>query len=469
MGARPGVADHSQGRPGSVAVVSGGGRLEGAPAMGDLFVMEEARSQTPAVFFRRVDAKLMGEAGASGDLIILGLRVVAFAPAHCAAIPLKSVRFTPGPPEVPGAGAQVIDLIAAAAGVVRVIHESIHIPVQVTDGVDEVQGPQAALEVQGSQPEIVIIAVFGEPIGATGAIQVGVVGEHPVGVQGLLGVLNQQLPVGVDLVGQADAPASVSGVVEVILHQGAVVRRLEGAVGMDGRRGNVVAVQHGDARGEAAIGDIVGDVVYPAPLPVVVRHQAHRQVVSDRRVHIDLLGMADIAAPGRAYISLDPGLKLADDRLVGDQAHGAGLGAGPEQGALGPRQHLDALQVGGVVVHIAPAEGDRLLIHIQGHRRGRTLDGGDGVFGLLGGGAADVEFALAGAGAHGDHIGQVARVIVEGADAQLVEVVSLQGGHGHGDVLGGFSPLGGGDDHLLDLGLGRTAGGGGQGRQERHV
>ena len=179
--------------------------------------------------------------------------------------------------------------------------------------------------------------------------------------------------------------------------------------------------------------------------------------------------MADIAAPGRPHIGLDPGLKLAHDRLVGDQAHGAGLGAGPEQGALRPWQHLDALQVGGVVVHIAPAEGDRLLIHIQSHRRGRPLDGGDGVFGLLGGGAADVEFALAGAGSHGDHIGQVAHIIIEGADTQLVEVVPLQGGHGHGNVLGGFRPLGGGDDHFLNLALGRAAGGGGQGGQDRQI
>ena len=59
------------------------------------------------------------------------------------------------------------------------------------------------------------------------AIQVGVVGKHPVRLKGLLGMLHQQAEVVCRFIGQAETSADIFGVVKVFFNQGTVVCSFE--------------------------------------------------------------------------------------------------------------------------------------------------------------------------------------------------------------------------------------------------
>ena len=103
-----------------------------------------------------------------------------------------------------------------------------------------------------------------------------------------------------------------------------------------------------------------------------------------------------------------------------------------------------------VQVQIAPAEGHRLLVHIQGDAGRRALLGGDGDAGLLRGAAAKVNVLLAWTVAGAEHVGQELDVLVEGLDAEFPHRLAGHRLHGNAHVLCALGALGGGDDHLLD-------------------
>ena len=407
----------------------------------------------------------MGPAPVVRELLVLRLRVVTHDRGAGGA--------SPGPSAIVSVPrTEIVNLVAAAVGVIRVIDVGVHLPVQVARRVDHVEHAHTALDRQHGQAELVVSAVAGEAVGAALAVEVRVIGEHPVGLQRLLDVLYDGAPIVVEVVGEAHPSADIVGIVEVVLDQVAVVCGFERARRVDGRCGDIVAVQQVDDRRESAVIRIVEDVVDPASLVVSIAHDAQRCPIGQRQVDEPLLRVADVATLGGGGADLDPRVESGGIGLVGDQAHGAGLGACAIQGALGTGQNLNAAQVRGIDIEVAATEGHRLLVNVQGGRGGRTLDAGNGVLGLFGGCAAYVNLALARTDAHHDDVRQVLDVVVKVADSQLIQGISLEGRNGYGDVLGGFRPLGGRDDDFLDGGRlrrHRACGGHGDGRQHGPV
>ena len=159
-------------------------------------------------------------------------------------------------------------------------------------------------------------------------------------------------------------------------------------------------------------------------------------------------------------------------RLVGDQAHGAGLGAGAKQGALGAGQHFDALQVRGVHVQVPGCEGDRLLVLIERHPGRGALNRRHRERRLLGGRAAHEKLVASGAASGRDHVGEVWDVLLKAVHAELVDVVAGHRLHGDRDVLRGLGALGGGYHNLFNgcgLRRNRARGAHGDGRQHGTV
>ena len=117
---------------------------------------------------------------------------------------------------------------------------------------------------------------------------------------------------------------------------------------------------------------------------------------------------------------------------------------------MGASKHLDALEVYGVDIEIAPAEGHRLLVHVQRDTGRGALLGGNRYAGLLGGAAANVEFLLAWAVASADDVGQKLDIILERLQTEGGQRLARHGLHRNGYVLGAGRAPCRSDDHLLD-------------------
>ena len=368
------------------------------------------------------------------------------------------------------AAAQVVGDVAAAVVVVGVVDHGVDLAAQMAAGVDGVQGAEPTSEGPRREPEFVAVVLRREAGGSVRLIQARVHHERAFGLQRLRGVLHQRFPVVGDVVGEADSRAPVRGVVPVVLHQRVVARAVYGfRARQHGPVADGVAVHHLGARREGG-----GNVVHPAALVVAVHDDPGGQRVAERQVRVGVGTAAVGAAAGRRVARLEARGKAGRVRLAGDEPQVARLGAGAEQGSLRASKHFDAFQIGCEDVQIAPAEGDRLFVHIERDARRGALRRADGDARLLRGAAADVDFLLAGAVAGGDHVRQVFHVLVEGLGADLAQRVAGDRLQGDGDVLRALHALGGGDHdglqasgvlRLLDF-LRRNRRGGGDGGRD---
>ena len=182
--------------------------------------------------------------------------------------------------------------------------------------------------------------------------------RHAFRIQALIGLLDQDVPVVVDLI-EAGEPKSLVGrrilraLDDVVVVERVEVRRIRGAVG------DRAIIDVGVA------GELSRDIIYVAAPAVVVEHAAHRKLVRDQRqVHHRVHGRVRIAMCGGAVTRLRVALGHVEPRLLRDVAKRTRLGAAAEQGSLRAFENLDALHVDHVDVEIARREGQRLLIEV---------------------------------------------------------------------------------------------------------
>jgi hypothetical protein len=213
---------------------------------------------------------------------------------------------------------------------------------------------------------------------------------------------------------ERDARAGLGPVVVVVLDARAVVER-------DAR--------HREDAGRADVVDVARLVLGPA-------HHADGGLVTDRQVH-EALGHVAHVAFQRAARELDPRVEFTHLRLVGDDADGAGLGAGAVQRALRSRQHLDARHVVDLHVERALDGGDGLLVEVHAHRGqwARMV----GV--LAAGNAAHVGTCEAGTEALVGDVRQEFHVVAEIVDLEFGELFLADGLDGEGHILQAFVAL----------------------------
>ena len=148
-------------------------------------------------------------------------------------------------------------------------------------------------------------------------------------------------------------------------------------------------------------------------------------------------------------VTSKPASNASGLRLVGDDADGAGLGAGAVQRALRTGQHFDARDVVDLDVERALDGGDGLLVEVHAHRGQRTR-----VVGVLAAGdAAHVGTGEAGtAGLVGD-VRQEFHVVAEVVDLEFGELLLADGLDGQRHVLQAFVALLRRDHDLFEPGL----------------
>ena len=259
-------------------------------------------------------------------------------------------------------------------------------------------------------------------------------------------MLHQQVPVRIDVPGQAQTRALIEAVIEIFFNQIGIDR---GFV-EDGVRGRLGLRVDGRVGGERA-----GHVVDIAALIDVVERGAEGQLVlDDRDIHIGLDAVRHLAVLGEGHGGVEAGAETVKLRLVGDQADRAGLRGRAIERALRSGQHLDPFKVGGVDVQVTARRGDRLFVQIQRDVGRGALGAGQLHADRLHGHAADIDRILSRSASGEGDVGQLANIIGEIADIQFVERFLINGLDRDGNGLGGGGPLGRRDGNLVNLGVG---------------
>ena len=269
-----------------------------------------------------------------------------------------------------------------------------------------------------------------------------------------------QAPAVVDIVEAAEAEAVVDGVIDVLGGPGGIVRSEKLDIAQVGGRlesrslgihrhaigtGRAFGPETGAFAGIASAGHVV-DIATHA---VNIDNTAEGEGIGHRQVEHAGDVAAHVAAPGEGSSQFDAAIGAAGVGLVGDQSHRASLGAAAKEGTLGPRQHLDPVQVCGIDVQVASGLGQGLIVKIEGNVGCQAGNTGGGEVGRGRGNAADVDGVLARAAAAGGDAGQLDQVVIEIGDPHVVEGIFAQRLYRDGNVLGAGDALGGGDQNLL--------------------
>ncbi len=195
------------------------------------------------------------------------------------------------------------------------------------------------------------------------------------------------------------------------------------------------------------IGHLAGRLVNPVDIaavaPVPAADAEAQLVLHDRAAHRQAEFAAGIAALGARDLGPAIGAVGGQAGLRGDVAHRAAFRPGAEQGALGPAQHLDPIQVEHGGQGVVGVEADDVDLHrgvVEVDAGGRRAGGR--------GHAADRD-VLGGGVEH--HAGGVAGDVAEVLDAQDVHLVLGEGGDAHGHLAQHLALAGGGDHHLRHL------------------
>ena len=268
---------------------------------------------------------------------------------------------------VVGSVARVADVVGGEQATVRVpgvVDRRIHITIEVAARVNDIEHRQSALEGPRREPEIVLVVVRRKAIDRAVAGQIGVVCPDTFGVERLLRMLQQQLPVVVDEIRRADAYARIGRVVEVLFDELVVARCRNQLVLRVGQRPAGDAIDHDSAAVPAAVCRVVENVVDPATLAIVVGSNPDGEALGHGNIDVGLDRIARLTTRRRRVAHVEAGLEFSMVRFVSDEPDGAGLRAGSEQGALGAGQDFDAFQVRRIDVEITPLHGNGLLVEI---------------------------------------------------------------------------------------------------------
>ena len=182
-------------------------------------------------------------------------------------------------------------------------------------------------------------------------------------------------------------------------------------------------------------------------LPIEVSSQRHgaieeRQVADDGIVAV----WAASACPGSGYGAAQ--FTVLEVGAAGENVDDAADGAGAVEGALGPSQNLDPVNVDQLEVRIGRAVGDRRLIQIEGH--GRLGQAGEGAVGHPA--KQDLVTARTQVG-HG-HPGRQGGHGAEIVGAGEVELAAGYGCNGGGHALGEVAAARRGHDNVGQSGRG---------------
>ena len=178
---------------------------------------------------------------------------------------------------------------------------------------------------------------------------------------------------------------------------------------------------------------------------------AEAELVLDDRAADGAAGLvAPVAVLGRGHLGAGVRRIAGQAGRRGDEADGAALGAGPEQGALRAPQHFDALEVeqGGEGRAAAGDDADGAAL-LQGGVV--QVDAGGGRAERAGDDAADgdVGNVVVAAAAEG-HGGDVPRQVLNVLHALLVERALSDGGDAQRHPADGVGLPGGGHDHFAE-------------------
>ena len=341
-------------------------------------------------------------------------------------------------------------LLVVQEGVVGVVGLRVVIALQIAAGEGDIEVADLALKREGRLPPLVRDRVGVVARGRQVAGDRRIDGEVAV----RLGVLPHEnrgdRPVVAEIDLERAARAVGVGVVEALLgegRRGVAAGRCRVGVGQTNARGRV--------------SELVRDVVDEAAVVLGPPHQTDRGVGGERHVDKALGDVAALAAH-RVTLQVIAGLEAAEVRLVGDDAHRAGLGAGAVEGALRTRQGLDALDVVDVQVERALDGGDRLLIEVHADARQRT-----GMVAVVATRYAAHEGACESRAERlvGD-ARQELHIVVEVLHPELLELLGADRGDAEWYVLQVLGALLGGDHHFLEGAAGCV--GGVQPRYRRH-
>jgi len=224
--------------------------------------------------------------------------------------------------------------------VVGIVNCLVRRPVSIRTGVQSFQRTEAAFQRPGRVVELVLNVLWREANDVI-IVQIRVGGENAIGLDLLLGVRDQQIPVFVDLVETAETEALIGNIVDVILDDVAVVGVDEGntrqistsleafAVGIHWH--TIVADRTFSAEtGRVTNRQCAADIVDEAALSVRIDDAAQRKLVADRNVDHRFNTVAHLTAIGERRRRIEPGIKTAQRRLVRDHANCTSLGAGAE-------------------------------------------------------------------------------------------------------------------------------------------
>ncbi len=169
-------------------------------------------------------------------------------------------------------------------------------------------------------------------------IQFGICGKHTVGLDLLLSMRDQQVPIFIDLVHAAQAKALIGDIIDVILDNVAVVcvneidtRQISAcleALAL-GTHGHAIATHSafGTEPGGVAYRQCAADIVDIATLSITIDDPTQRQLVIDGHIDHGLDTVAHLTAIGERGGRIEPGIKATEGRLVGNHADRTGLRA----------------------------------------------------------------------------------------------------------------------------------------------
>ena len=268
----------------------------------------------------------------------------------------------------------------------------------------------------------------------------------------LVGLLEQHVPVVVDLIVKTQAHALVRDRVDVlagdvVVVDGDRIGRHRAGRGTVAEIINLATTAAAQAEIGAATGERALHVVDVATAAVVIDHDARGEVVAERQVQHRFELAAFRAVCGRVVAGRCRGLGYAVLRLRRDVAEHARLGTGAEQSALRTFEDLDALEVGRVDIEVATRDLGRLLVEVDGDvrplaDRALTLrtERTDAE-------TTHVDVALAGAEGGRRHAGQVLHELIKSRDLQFLQRLARQRLDADGNVLQIFrTALGRNDD-----------------------
>ena len=327
------------------------------------------------------------------------------------------------------AGALVVEADSAAR-VVRIVLLLIDVAHQIGTTVDQLEVVDISIDDQRGVFELVLVVRrvervhrqgrqrlaadrLGERIELGALRPAGHLVEHALGVDVLVRLRQQRVPVVVDLVQAFHADTRVGHRIDCVGDFAVVVDRY--AVGRNDTTVIIDGAMVGGRPGEGG-----WEVVDVAALAVTVDHPPHRQrVVNEREVEHSGDVAIRVSVGGGPIGCFHAALGDIELRLVRDVAQHAGQCATAEQRTLRALENLDALEVGGIDVEVTAGYLPRLLVEINGDRRERAGAAAPLIAPAAGAQASHEDIALPGAVGALAHVGQILDHLVEVHDVQL--------------------------------------------------